>query len=92
MSEHLTFPVTLVVQLVVLHSVGTIRGIKSVLSDGIRGKKESGAQGAGGRGALHERLYSPNVPQLMAEILTARREKILKEGGGGLSPAMAEQQ
>lgn len=45
MCQHLTFAVTLVVQLVALHTVGTIRGFRSVLSDGIRGKKESGARG-----------------------------------------------
>lgn len=50
-SERLTFPVTLVVQLVaLLHTVGTIRGIRSVLSDGIRGKKESGGRRKPGEG------------------------------------------
>lgn len=101
MFECPTFLATLAVQLVALHTVGTIIGIRSALSDGIRGKKESGAWGAGGRRMLHERLYSLNVTELKAEILTARREKILKsrvkkkkEGNGTLkqSPAMAEQQ
>lgn len=53
-SEHLTFPFTLVVQPVALHhTVGTIRGIRSVLSDGIRGGW--GNQGEGG--CLQDRLF-----------------------------------